>query len=150
MVNMKFRFSPDAFMLSGMSFLGFYGSNISPGCFLLTRDYLTLAGAMTSITFTILELKLSTRSSVEHGEGGGNMEMAFLKSELEYSLIYHFLIVFDLICMSGIKDISKKTQKWSDREGSITEISETLRPLSRVETIEMCPPFIHSFHQYEN
>ena len=35
---------------------------------------------MTSITFTILELKLPTRSSEEHREGGGNIEMVQLKT----------------------------------------------------------------------
>ena len=71
---------------------------------------------MTSITFTILEIKLSTRSSTE--VRGGSIEMAFLKSALELSLKYRFpnSILFYFIWESGIKDISKKTQKWSDRE----------------------------------
>ena len=109
------------------------------GAFCLPEIILTLAGAMTSITFTILELKVSTRSSVEHGEGGSNM--AFLKSAVEYSLIYRFLIVFDSICMSGIKNISKKTQKWSEREGWITEISETVRPFVIIKWVQWVAPF---------
>ena len=53
-------------------------------------------------------------------------EMAFLKSTYDSSLIYRFLTVFDFVCMSGIKYILKKTLKWSDKEGSVTERSETL------------------------
>ena len=40
-------------------------------------------------------------------------------------LIYRFLIVFEFICMSGIKDISNKTQKWSDNHRNIRN-TETL------------------------
>ena len=83
---------------------------------------------MISMTFKIFKLKFSTRSSAEHGLRGGSKEMAFLKSTLESSLMYRFLTVFDFVCISGIKDMLKKTQKWSDKEGSVTERSETLRP----------------------
>ena len=61
---------------------------------------------MTSITFTILEFKLSTRSSAELEARGVSIEMAYLKSALEFPLIYHFLTVFYLIGVLGINYIS--------------------------------------------
>ena len=64
--------------------------------------------------------------------------MVFLRNTLECSLIYNFLTIFDFVCMSGIKDVLKKTQKWSDSEGSVADRSESLRPFVITSSRE-CP-----------
>ena len=86
---MKFCFSPDAFSFPAFSGL-LTEATFLQCAFCLPEIILTLGGAMTSITFT-LELKFSTRLSVEHGKGGGNMEMAFLKSAAIFIDVPFFL-----------------------------------------------------------
>ena len=83
-------------------------------------------GAIVSITFNILALKLLTSSLTEPPDRAGVKEKIWLKISLLFSVIHRSEITAVETAAVEIV-LSKKTQEWSDRPTSDTVIFEMLR-----------------------